>query len=199
MLTITGTNDDLGIFGEPALVGTKQSETIFGIAGRDALSSFAGNDILDELRAGAGDDIYRIESICNRVSELFGNSSFKDAGDSERGDVNFILTDAKLTGLGIDTLTSTEAGSLSGLNNGDIIDVSGFSGTTTLTELGGVDTLIGGKNKDIFDGEPSNDIRTGGAGTEQFLYSTITKFSSSAVEIDTIKDFAQDSIVWYLD
>jgi hypothetical protein len=165
MPTITGTNDDLGIFGEPALVGTKQSETIFGIAGRDALSSFAGNEILDELRAGgAGDDTYRIDSICKSVSELFGNSSFKDAGGSERGDVNFILTDAKLTGLEIDTLTSIEAGSLS-------------------------------KNKDIFDGEPGNDIRTGGAGTEQFLYSTITKFSSSAVEIDTIKDFAQDSIV----
>ena len=82
----------------------------------------------------------------------------------ETGDVNFVLTNSQLTGLGIDTLSGLDAAVLTGGAGANLIDASGFSKVVTLSGLDGNDTLIGGSATDRIDGGNGNDRISGGAG-----------------------------------
>ncbi len=89
--------------------------TLLGGAGDDLLEGGAGNDTID---GGAGYD---------RL-----NAS---------GDVNFVLSNTSLTGLGTDTLTSIEEVHLTGGPGANKFTVGAFTGTVAITGRSGSDTI----------------------------------------------------------
>jgi Ca2+-binding RTX toxin-like protein len=153
-------------------VGNQLKNKIMGNVGDNVLSGGAGSDILNG----------------------------KDGIDTvvEAGNVNFVLTDSSLNGLGFDRLSSIEQATLSGGNFDSIIDASQFTnGKTSLFGNDGNDTLIGGHGNDQISGDVGDDILTGGAGADRFIYNGNSAFSSANPGSDTITDFTpnKDKIV----
>ncbi len=104
---------------------------LIGGAGANTLdvSAFSGNQTI--LEGGGGDDtlIGRINGF-DRVRA--------------RGDVDFTLTDSRLTGQGTDSLQDIDQAELIGGASANTLDVSAFTGALTILEGGGGDdTLIG--------------------------------------------------------
>jgi Ca2+-binding RTX toxin-like protein len=115
-----------------------------GFAGKVTLVGGPGDDVL----TGAGGDDY-----------LNGGDGVDRVIAS--GDVDFTLTDVRLTGRGVDQLGAIERVTLSGGASPNAIDASAFTaGSVTLEGGGGSDLLIGG---------PGNDLLGGGAGADSFL------------------------------
>ncbi len=88
---------------------------------------------------------------------------------TESADVNFLLTDSTLTGLGTDSFTSIETVSLSGGVGNNVLDASASSRAVTLSGGDGNDTLIGGAVADVLFGEAGNDQLTGNGGADALL------------------------------
>ena len=88
---------------------------------------------------------------------------------AESADVNFLLTDSTLTGLGADSFTSIETVSLSGGAGNNVLDASASSRAVTLSGGDGNDTLIGGAVADVLFGEAGNDQLTGNGGADALL------------------------------
>jgi Ca2+-binding RTX toxin-like protein len=129
-------------------------ENVIGGAGADTLTGnsldnvFTGGGGLDNLNGGSGTDTL-----------------------VESADANFTLSNANLTIGGVtDTLTSIETATLTGGAGDNTLDASTFTGTTTLSGLGGNDILIGGTNSDRFIGGAGNDSLTGNAGSDTYLF-----------------------------
>ncbi len=104
--------------------GTAGPESLRGTAGNDRLD---GADDNDTLKGKAGDDL------------LIGGAGTDSV--HEQGDVDFTLTDAQLTGLGTDTLSSIERAELVGGESANVLDATAFT-------LGPV-VLDGGHGDDI--------------------------------------------------
>ncbi|MGF1676594.1 MAG: putative Ig domain-containing protein, partial [Rivularia sp. (in: cyanobacteria)] len=176
-LTIEGTTEI------DRLRGTQEDDIIDGGAGNDFLYGNRGNDTLiggsgnDNLYGGEGDD-------------------FIDGGDGidtlrENADVDFILIDNQLIGVGTDTLVNIERAALTGGESANKIDAANFSGIVYLYGRGGNDTLIGGSGNDNLYGGEGDDLINSGAGNDR-LYgeggSDIFVISSLKGR-DTIYDF----------
>ena len=117
-VSLTDVNERSGTAGDDALAGTVGNDVLDGLAGNDTLSGGAGDDTLN---GGAGSD---------RIAE--------------QGDVNFILTDTQLTGLGTDRLIGIERATLTGGAGANRLDAAAFTGSLVILEgQGGVDVLIG--------------------------------------------------------
>jgi Ca2+-binding RTX toxin-like protein len=85
----------------------------------------------------------------------------------ESADVNFVLSNTQLTGLGTDTLNSVEQAILTGGNSDNILDASNFTlGSVTLSGEGGNDTVAGGAGDDQLNGGTGNDIIDGNLGND---------------------------------
>lgn len=143
------------------LLGGDGNDTLSGGNGNDTLSGGNGNDT---LIGQEGDDV---------LTGGFGNDSL-DGGVGtdhviEAGDVNFILTDTSLLGIGTDALLQVELASLDGGDNANRIDASGFRGNSILRGNSGNDTLIGGSGADILRGANGDDVLTGGLGDDQLI------------------------------
>ncbi|KYC42820.1 hypothetical protein WA1_11880 [Scytonema hofmannii PCC 7110] len=156
-------NDNLnGNDGNDYLVGATGDDTLNGDAGNDALYGQDGNDIIN---SGVGNDT---------VSGGLGDDTI-DGGDgidtlSESADVNFILTNTQLTGLGLDTLSNIERVSLTGGIGNNTINASAFSlGSAYLYGGAGNDTINGGTSIDYLYGQDGNDILNGNDGND-YLY-----------------------------
>ena len=131
--------DTLAGFEQASLVGggsgngidatgfTAGATTLAGLGGNDTLFGSPQNDALD-AGAGSGDLIDRTIS---------GGS--------------LTMTDAQISvsGLDTDTLTGFENASIGGSGGPDSIDLSGFSGPTTISANSGDDTLSGGGSADF--------------------------------------------------
>ena len=89
-ITQNGSTESVG---DDTLIGTSGNDVLNGLAGDDTLSGGGGDDILS---GGAGNDT------------LNGGDGID--GVREAGDVNFILTDSQLTGLGTDSLQRNRVG-----------------------------------------------------------------------------------------
>jgi Ca2+-binding RTX toxin-like protein len=107
------------------------------------LNGGAGNDILigtglsDVLNGGAGDDVLR----------GLGGNDLLDGGEGsdqvlDAGNVNFILKDTQLVGLGTDTLTSIERARLIGGVGNNVITLDGWTGQAILDGGAGVDRVV---------------------------------------------------------
>jgi Ca2+-binding RTX toxin-like protein len=169
-LSGAGGNDSLiGSNGNDQLRGNGGNDTLISGLGRDRLYGGSGKDRLfggegddkvlgnggsgDWLSGGPGDDLIKGGSGIDRLVEV--------------ADVDFVLTDVRLTGLGADRLSQLEAASLTGGPSDNVINASGFtSGFVLLFGLGGNDSLIGGSGHDRLEGGTGNDTLRGGAGVD---------------------------------
>lgn len=178
-----GTESDLirGSAGDDSLTGSSGNDTLFGNDGADFLNGMDGND---EIHAGAGhdyllggadldvlfgddgNDFVRGQGSADTLSGGTGND-FIDGEEGnntliETGDVNFVLTDSVLTGLGTDQLSGmTFAAMLTGGNGANRIDARSYSGQVTLNGGAGNDTLLGTANADMLLGGSGNDLLAG--------------------------------------
>ncbi len=109
------------------------SVTLDGAAGNDTLTSAGGDDRLvggpddDWLTAGAGADT------------ILGDAGFDTL--KEAGDVNFVLTETGLSGLGGDSLGGLEAASLTGGVGDNSFDLFGWAHAATIDAGAGADAL----------------------------------------------------------
>ncbi|MBW4612607.1 MAG: calcium-binding protein [Desmonostoc vinosum HA7617-LM4] len=128
------------------ILGNSGNNILSGLGGDDSINGLEGNDT---LTGGVGNDV------------LAGGLGFDRVVES--GDVNFTLTDTKLTGNGVDTLNSIENANLTGGSSDNILDASGFSGGVRLSGGFGNDQLKGGAKSSILFGGSGNDTLIGGA------------------------------------
>lgn len=115
---------ELGGDGSDVLNGASGADTINGGAGDDTLSGKLGND---SLIGGSGSNTL-----------------------SESANVNFVLTNSSLTGVGTDVLSSLQIANLTGGASNNTFTVSGWTGTGSLVGGGGTgDTVVAAKNADL--------------------------------------------------
>jgi len=146
--------------GDDTLRGGSAADVLRGSAGRDILVGNGGNDRLfgqggsgDILRGGPGNDTLDGGAGMDKLDEV--------------GDVDFVLTDTSLSGLGNDVIRGIERAVLAGGVSGNLIDASRFSGSTLLTGGAGGDTLLGGLQGDILRGGAGRDALAGGDGNDR--------------------------------
>ncbi len=176
-----------GDVGNDMLLGSSLDELLVGGVGNDTLTAGLGSDT---ITGGTGND---------RLIET--------------GDVNFVLTNSSLTGLGTDVLSGLEFAELTGgagvnvidasgasfpvlLNGGDGKDVltgssfndtvNGGSGNDLLYGAGGRDSLDGGDGDDTLDGGASNDTLNGGAGIDRARRKNDFNFEVTSTELREI-------------
>jgi len=186
---VGGSGDDLiaggssgdvlnGSSGNDAIDGGSGSDRIFGGSGADTLEGGSGEDRLngqsgsgdvvngnggnDTLRGGSGNDL------------LDGGSGYDEL--REGGNVDFLLDDSLLSGMGTDQIVSFETARLSGGGSANWIDTTEFSGPVTLRGSGGDDLLqsagfddllLGGNGDDTLDSGFGLDTLNGGAGIDR--------------------------------
>jgi Ca2+-binding RTX toxin-like protein len=131
----------IGGNGDDDLIGGSKADILDGGGGDDNLTGGGGNDT---IAAGTGSDY------------LY-----------ETGNVNFVLTNTKLTGLGTDSVSGIEQAIITGGDGNNTIDASAFTlGSVTLDGGAGNDILKGGGGDDILSGGDGDDSLDGGAGTD---------------------------------
>ena len=149
LLTGNGT-DTIGGFEQAIITGGLSSNLI-------NVSAFGG---LVQLDGAGGDDTLVVGAGGGTLTGGLGS------GDQVNvtADVNFVLTNATLTGNGSYGLSGIEAASLTGGGSANNINASGFTGRTTLVGMAGADTLTGGAGPDVILGGNDDDTLTGGKG-----------------------------------
>lgn len=141
--------------GNDLLRGGTRGDTILGGSGNDTLVGGLGDNVLD---GGFGAD---------RVVES--------------GNANVVLTNALLTALGTDALTSVEFATVTGGASANTLDASAFTlGGVILNGGDGSDTLLGGSRNDTLTGGAGTDIQRGNAGDDTIL----TRDGTADTEVD---------------
>ena len=161
-INLTGTGgfgvDSVSNIQFAVLTGGSSANTISaaGFGGQVTINGGGGSDIItgsgngDVLTGGDGNDI------------INGGGGFDTLKES--GNVNFVLTDTSLTGLGSDTLSNLGFAFLIGGLSSNTLNASAFTGSVTLQGGDGNDVLIGGSGNDSLLGESGSDTLTGGGG-----------------------------------
>lgn len=148
--TVAGTGIVVnGQDGNDTILGSTLADDLFGGLGNDSITAGTGDDW---LVGDAGDDV---------LDGGAGNDELREAAD-----VNFLLTVAKLTGVGADKLVGIEAAQLRGGDSANRLDAIGFTGKVTLVGGAGDDSLLGGTNNDVLLGQSGNDSLLGGKGND---------------------------------
>lgn len=158
-ITVNTTNLIVGDAGDNRLIGTEAPDELQGLAGNDRLNGQGGNDT---LLGGAGDDF-----LIGGLGDDFidGGAGF-DTLDAQ-GDVNFVATDAILTGLGNDTFANIEFIRLTGGAGNNSLDASAVESLQVrLNGDEGNDVLLGGKLNDVLIGGAGADTLAGGMGSD---------------------------------
>jgi Ca2+-binding RTX toxin-like protein len=147
--------------GDDTLLGGLNDDTLNGNGGNDVLKGNAGND---RLNGGSDDDT---------LTGGLGNDTLAGKGGTDRivetADVDFTLDHKFLHGLGKDRVVDVEEAELAGGDSSNSIDVSQFSGQTTLIGNAGDDILTGGIGTDLFDARDGHDTVVGASGDDTIL------------------------------
>jgi predicted outer membrane repeat protein len=138
-------------------------DLVFGGGGRDTLKGGDGNDLIN-AQGGSGDFL----TGGNGDDTLKGGGGTRDR-IVEQGNVDFVLTNGSLTGLGNDVIGGIDLAILTGGSGANRLDASGFSGKVTLDGSTGDDTLVGGANRDRLIGGSGNDNLDGGGDNDWLL------------------------------
>jgi len=172
-----------GSSGGDTILGGSGADSIKGQAGNDSLNGLGGNDFLlgglgndslnggigaDDMRGQAGDDLYFIDNVGDKVTELAGEGM-----DEIRSSIS---TGLNLAGrLNVENLTLT-GGAIRGVGNGlnNVItgtnlanSLFGLGGNDRLLGLGGSDLLVGGAGNDTVYGDTGNDTIWGDDGNDK--------------------------------
>ncbi|PAU63682.1 calcium-binding protein, partial [Pseudomonas sp. PICF141] len=176
-VTLTG----LGAF---SVIGNDLNNTLLGNASVNTLQGGAGNDLLDgglgadTLSGGTGDDVYIVDNVADKVTEL------ADEGrDLIRTAVSYTLSANVEDGLLLGTATLNLVGN--DLDN----SLTGNAAANILDGKAGADTLDGGLGTDLMIGGSGNDTYI-----VDNLKDVITETSILVSEIDTIRS----SVSWTL-
>ena len=117
------------------LTGDAGNDVLVGGAGNDTLLGNSGNDT---ITGGAGDD------------RLDGGSSVGETNTLlETTNVNFVLTNTSLVGVGTDSLANFQLASLTGGTSNNTFDVSDWTGGGTIAGAAGTDKIIAARNTDM--------------------------------------------------
>ena len=141
----TLTDTQLTGLGTDTLANIEQA-TITGGVGDNILNA-AGFTSAAMLLGDAGNDTLVVGTGNNTLDGGEGTDTL-----TATGDVDLILIDSQLTGLGTDTFANIEQVTLIGGPGDNRLDASGFSGTTVLSGDTGNDTLVVGNGDDTVDG-----------------------------------------------
>ncbi|MBK8816569.1 MAG: VCBS repeat-containing protein [Methylococcaceae bacterium] len=215
-----GKGNDLliGGDGEDILIGGDGNDRVFARGDTDLTLTAAqliglGTDTLESieeasLTGGSGDnslDASRFTGSLVILEGLAGNDNLIGrAGGIDRvraqGDVDFILTDSQLTGLGTDNLVNIDQARLLGNSGDNIFDATAFTlGLVSISGGSGNDTLLGGSAGDSLNGDAGDDrlagglgrdILTGGLGADIYEFITIAETGTTHFLRDLIKDFS---------
>jgi len=150
--------------------GGDGDDTLIGSEGHDLLSGDGGTD---SILAGGGNDIVSGDSGASKFTGVGGND-FLDGGAGidtvyEWGNVDFVVTNDRLTGHGVDQLSAIESVWIIGAAGANRLDASGFVSPTGRVQFygrGGDDTLIGSAGNDVLDGGDGNDRLYGRGGAD---------------------------------
>jgi Ca2+-binding RTX toxin-like protein len=118
--TVSGVVNNVAVTTPLSIWGGNGNDSLTGGAGNDTLSAGTGTDVLD---GGAGTNTL-----------------------VETANVNFVLTNTGLVGPGTYTLTNLTVANLTGGAGNNSFDISGWTGTGSLTGGGGTDTVVATKN-----------------------------------------------------
>lgn len=153
----------LGLDGDDSILGNGGADYLSGAAGKDTLIGGDGNDRL--LGQGASSDLLIGGAGNDTLDGGAGNDII-----SETGDVNFVLTNSKLTGMGTDVLIGVERAVLTGGASNNTINASAFffAGESSVSLNGGAgnDSLIGAASIDLLSGNEGNDTLVGNDGND---------------------------------
>lgn len=150
--------------------GNSLDNTLVGNSGNNVLNGLGG---ADAMVGGAGDDIYYVDNVGDRVIEQIG------------GGIDTVLSTISwsIAGLHLENLTLRGTANIDGGGNSLANIIVGNNGTNTLNGLTGDDELHGGLGSDIL---------IGGGGLDKFVFDT----AIGKGDIDSIVDFtaADDQI-----
>jgi Ca2+-binding RTX toxin-like protein len=181
-----------GSDGADVITGSGLPDMILGEIGADVIAGGGGNDVIyggdgaDDINGGNGNDIIDGGIGADAMSGGAGTDTLKESAD-----VDFLLTDTTLTGVGADTLNAFERVKLAGGVGANTIDASTFTGSTFLFGGPGNDVLIGGTGDDVLKGSLGADAMNGGAGTDTLIERadvdfTLTDTSLTGLGADTL-------------
>lgn len=182
----TGFDDLSGNAGNDTLYGNSGKDSLSGGGGNDKLYGQGGNDTLnggsgtDTLIGGTGDDIYFIDSIKDRITELFNEQVVFDEFDNVIGAID----------LDIDTVQSAVNYQLgSNLENltltGSAIKGTGNAINNILIGNSNNNFLNGGQGNDLLDGGLGTDVLSGGTGNDFYIYNpsdTIIEYFNQGID-----------------
>jgi len=156
---VTGARVDVkGLVAETRISQSTTADrlTVNGLVGNDSLKAAGGTEgtIAITLNGNEGDDFLSADAILNGgagndvlVSGPGDDTINGGAGyDTVQatGDVNFVLTNTSLTGIGAtgtDTLADIERAELTGGFGDNVFNIGGFTGDVALAGLHGSDTV----------------------------------------------------------
>jgi trimeric autotransporter adhesin len=155
-LTLTGAGNlnGTGNNSTNVIVGTSGNNNLIGGLGDDYLDGGAGSD---NLTGGVGNDTYVVDTLGDRIQEIFGEGS-----DTVLSNITYTLGD------NLENLTLLGTGNLNGTGNSASNILTGNSGNNTLSGLAGNDTLSGGAGNDYLDGGADADTLVGGVGNDTY-------------------------------
>ncbi|MEZ5303792.1 MAG: SdrD B-like domain-containing protein [Verrucomicrobiales bacterium] len=171
------------------LLGTTV-ENVIGGAGDDTLSGNAGDNVFS---TGGGSDL---------IDGLGGTDTLREAHDSD-----YTMTAATKVAWasGAATFANLERLHISGGASGNNIDLSLFTGDSTVFGLGGDDTIVTGIGNDTIDGGSGNNLLRGSKGDDTYVYDVDALIGKDTiVEIngegtDTIDFSATDLVSLFID